>query len=59
MAEVEELWRWNQVLEDKCIDQEARSRRNYVIVFGVSEKDREDCVSVFRSEILEKCGFER
>ena len=57
VAEVEELWRRNRVLEDKCIDQEARSRRNNVIVFGVSEVEREDCVSLFRSEVLEKCGL--
>ena len=44
-------------LEDRNIDLEARGRRNNVVVFGVPEVDREDCVEVMKKEVLEKCGI--
>ena len=43
-------------LEDRSIDQEARSRRNNIVVFGVDETERENCVDIVRKEVLEKCG---
>ena len=46
-----------RLLEERSIDQEARSRRNNVMVFGVAEKENEDCGSLFRKEVLERCGI--
>ena len=46
-----------QKLEEKMIDQNARSRRNNLVFYGVEEKGgREDCVAKVRELVAGKCG---
>ncbi|GFS10038.1 SH3 domain protein [Elysia marginata] len=45
--------------EERVVDQEARLRRNNLIFHGVPESDREECKSVVRNILKEKCRIER
>ena len=46
-----------RMLEDRSIDQEARSRRNNMMFYGVREEDREDCVMVIKKILKESCNI--
>ena len=44
-------------LEDMVIDQQARSRRNNLMFYGIEEKGgKEDCKKLVRELIVDKCG---
>ena len=45
-------------MESKVIDQEARSRRNNLMFYGIEERGgREDCFDIMKKMIVEKCGL--
>ena len=45
------------MLEDRSIDQEARSRRNNLMFYGVREDDREDCMVMIKKMLKECCNI--
>lgn len=45
--------------ENKLLDQEARSRRDNVVVFGIKEEEKEDCKVKMRELFKKECKVEK
>ena len=56
--ENEERERRFVALEGRVIDQEARSRRNNLIIHGLEETEKEECVPVVKKLFMEKCNVD-